>query len=405
MGQGSSTYPAPPPLPCPDVVNLIASDLTGGEVLALSRACRELRGALYSLLERMKYLEDYGGNVNFLKWFVNEYGIECTETALKAVAKNGNLDALKWMHFEKGCLWNEGAFYGAIQSGNLDMVKYLVEQKCPYDLIEATRVSCGVSIEMFELMKSYGGFKWKQNDSRANIYTASRCLVEAARNGKIDILNYFKKSYSVLFDLIKLKHSDICSAAALHGNVSVLEWLRNEKFVWNEWTFALGVRGGDGKVVEYLLQNQCPKDAWSCYEAAYKGNKYLLEMLRSNGTPWDEFTIIGAKRGGYDYIAIWAIENDCPYDNSIDEYFGLPPQKESFASLLKSGYWRGIVGRTVIDYSEGTEYYGGSWIRILHPKVVSTRMLRHGPVAKFEILRSETDEGFPDPHAKLRYEL
>lgn len=406
MGPALSTEPPPPEKPCDDTFLKILSDLKPSEIYMLSITCPDLYKSFNRAFLTPQFLEDYADDIKMLKWFVNRYGVVCTKTLLRAVAKKGNIETLKWAHFELKCPWNEYAFYGAVLSDNQEMVKYLLEERCPYDLYDATRLAFGVSVEMIRFMSTFGGL------DVPNDYLRSRFAVEAAKNGKLDVLMEMKASYPVLFNNM-LTHSDVCTAAALSGKVEVLDWVRNEGVPWNKWTLALGVRSGKAEVVEYLLENHCPRDEWSCYEAAYSGKIDLLKLLRKNEVPWNAFTIIGAKRGGYDFIAIWAIENGCqqvPWFMERSVTTELPAQLRNLNSHHASGKLHLLIGRLIIDYYKnfpyglGYPYKGGDWIRIVdfEEPIKGSRVISYPTyTAKF----SESQDDDIISRIPLRYEL
>ena len=52
----------------------------------------------------------------------------------------------------------------------------------------------------------------------------------------------------------------------------------------------------------------------TCFAAADHGHLDVLKWLRENGCPWDEETCAYAARGGHLEVLKWARENGCPWD-------------------------------------------------------------------------------------------
>jgi len=82
-------------------------------------------------------------------------------------------------------------------------------------------------------------------------------------------------------------------SAAIDGGADLLtlKWLHHEKCPWNEYAMTAAVKRGDFKILRWLLEKQCPWDA-ECYRAAVeKKNGKVLQWLRQENCPWNETTV------------------------------------------------------------------------------------------------------------------
>jgi len=106
-------------------------------------------------------------------------------------------------------------------------------------------------------------------------------FIEACAGGNMDVVKGLEET-----GYHKLHPELNYDAAASHGHLEVLKWLRSEG---------------------------CPWDASACRSAARGGHLEVLKWLRKEGCPWDERTCERAASRGHLDVLRWAIDNGCPY--------------------------------------------------------------------------------------------
>ena len=105
------------------------------------------------------------------------------------------------------------------------------------------------------------------------------CLTIAMTNGHVNIIKWMRQ--------VTPFNEDICVAAALSGNLRILQWCRKQGCPWNEKT---------------------------CHAAAMKGHLKLLKWCRENGCPWDKRTCAIAAEHCQIHVYKWCLQNGCPCD-------------------------------------------------------------------------------------------
>eukprot|EP00588_Corethron_pennatum_P016774 CAMPEP_0194310216 /NCGR_PEP_ID=MMETSP0171-20130528/7142_1 /TAXON_ID=218684 /ORGANISM="Corethron pennatum, Strain L29A3" /LENGTH=270 /DNA_ID=CAMNT_0039063719 /DNA_START=158 /DNA_END=970 /DNA_ORIENTATION=+ len=84
--------------------------------------------------------------------------------------------------------------------------------------------------------------------------------------------------------------------------------------VFDELTCRAAAMGGQLRVLQWLRQRGCPWNSLTCGEAARYGHLEVLRWARGAGCPWDEDTCYYAARGGHVEVLRWALEHGCLYD-------------------------------------------------------------------------------------------
>ena len=111
--------------------------------------------------------------------------------------------------------------------------------------------------------------------------------------------------------------SIICAnAAAYHGHLHILKYLRKRGCKWNTITTKQAARGGSIECLKYLLQHGCPCDARACSAAAREGRLACLQFLHKNNIPWDEKAYAAAALEGKIMCLKYLHENGCPWDET-----------------------------------------------------------------------------------------
>jgi len=78
----------------------------------------------------------------------------------------------------------------------------------------------------------------------------------------------------------------------------------------------MATESGDMAVLNYLLDNDCPRDEDTCAHAAGWGHLKVLKWARRHRFPWNETTCAIAAHQGNLEILKWAREHGCPWEAS-----------------------------------------------------------------------------------------
>lgn len=114
--------------------------------------------------------------------------------------------------------------------------------------------------------------------------------------------------------------NNLCSWAAKHGRLDVLQWARLEKgCVWDWKTCAFAALNGHLRVLKWAKENYCPLNSLACAYAAENGQLHILQWLRENGFYWNETVCTVAARHGHLNILKWAREQQ-PLDSKTCVY-------------------------------------------------------------------------------------
>jgi hypothetical protein len=81
--------------------------------------------------------------------------------------------------------------------------------------------------------------------------------------------------------------ASVCAAAAVHGQLGALRWLRLRSCPWDANTSSCAAANGHLDVLRYAHEHGCPWTKWTCWYAARGGHLDALCDARSQGCPWD----------------------------------------------------------------------------------------------------------------------
>lgn len=131
--------------------------------------------------------------------------------------------------------------------------------------------------------------------------------VEAAYNGRTDVLKWLT-TRGVIWK------PSICSAAALGGQLLILQWLRSlcPPCPWNSKTACNAAKICHLDMLRYIYDHSTShEDVWTadvCTAAARGGHLNVLQLLRkfSVPCPWDESVTNAAAEQGWLHILEWA---------------------------------------------------------------------------------------------------
>jgi hypothetical protein len=112
----------------------------------------------------------------------------------------------------------------------------------------------------------------------------------------------------------------VCGAAASHGQMEALVWLRERGFSCGTAVCSRAASAGRLEALQYLREHGCPWDGFSCSAAALGGHLEVLRYAHEHGCPWDEETCSAAAQQGHLEVLRYAREHGCPWDEYSCSY-------------------------------------------------------------------------------------
>jgi hypothetical protein len=110
-------------------------------------------------------------------------------------------------------------------------------------------------------------------------------------------------------------NGQVCSAAAAHGKLEALVWLRGRGCSWSTRVCASAAGGGHLKVLRYAHKHGCPWDQDTCSLAADGGHLKVLQYARDHGCPE------GSASDEDDFVEDWRDgEYEYDFDAGEDAY-------------------------------------------------------------------------------------
>ena len=72
----------------------------------------------------------------------------------------------------------------------------------------------------------------------------------------------------------------LCTYAARHGRLDILQWLRMKGCPWNSDTCKGAAENGHLEVLKWAREHNCPWNEWTCASAAENGHLEILKWAR-----------------------------------------------------------------------------------------------------------------------------
>lgn len=131
----------------------------------------------------------------------------------------------------------------------------------------------------------------------------------AAARGKLAMLKWLRSNGCPWAE-------NTCTMAARNGHLEVLQWARSHRCKWDENTCALAAENGHMKILQWARSKGCRWDKGTCASAALKGHFEILKWAHLNGCPWDRATSASAYRIGHSEMFQWVQSHGCPHDDN-----------------------------------------------------------------------------------------
>ena len=136
-------------------------------------------------------------------------------------------------------------------------------------------------------------------------------------------------------DGLPVRGVDACHAAASHGQLEALVWLRGRGLEWDASVSAGAAGGGRLEVLRYAHEHGCPWDSRTCWYAAEGGHLEVLRYLHEHGCPWESGTCWSAARGGHLEVLRYAHEHGCPWDWRVEPNTPYLPHIRAYVETLR----------------------------------------------------------------------
>lgn len=249
-------------------------------------------------------------------------------------AYNGNLELLKWLR-EKNEPWDVLTCTHAILSEHIDVAKWALDNGCPqttmsfrhnrsmidikpyqYSVMCAAAYIGNIDLLQYLMNRGHGFTKWTVQCAIRNKHlNAFEWMVEqgcpaydyscqvAAKTGDLDLL---KSIYRIVGKLNK----DVAKAAAMSGNLEMLEYLKSEKCVMDDGTYLSAIKKNHIHVLDWAYQNNIELTV-SCFDdGALRGNLNVIKWLHDHKCPWNGTTSCYFSYSPFGDVYQWAIDNN-----------------------------------------------------------------------------------------------
>lgn len=235
------------------------------------------------------------------------------------MARHGALASLRWAHVN-GMPRDRETCYRAAKYGRLETLKLACATGCPLvTSYVAKGASIGGHIHVLEWLHANHFMNWDE-------WTT----IAAARHGQLATLKWLRvmgcrwNHWCIVnaaigdhLHVIEWAHANGCRMsreamvwASKKGHLRVVMWLRRNGCKWNEQACMWAAKNGHFEVLKWLrvgydAQWPCPWCAETCWAAASNGHLEILEWCMDNGCPATWSTWAGAALAGHVHVLRW----------------------------------------------------------------------------------------------------
>ena len=249
---------------------------------------------------------------------------------------DGDLDRLD-LWTQRGMEWTHcRAWAWAARRAQMDIVEWFLKARtnaavaCMSDSVLARAAAEGGHMALVQRLAA--GVK--------HIDDSERVCDAAARHGHLALLKWLRENDFRM-------GPNVCAKAAKGGHLNVLLWVSTKCRKHDKWTFAAAASGGhmhilqrlEGQfwtqdidtaaiaaaqaghlhILEWLMNHRLyiPLGTSASLLAALGGHWHIVRWLHEKGHPWDERTChVIAERGNLEMLQ-WARANGCPWDERV----------------------------------------------------------------------------------------
>ena len=235
----------------------------------------------------------------------------CTFTnTMKCAIEKGNLDNVRWI-WKQNEKWSayvdvDVYFTLATRNGHFNLLKWLHDSKCPEGVYKDPDM--GYDTNAFSMAATFGSLtimRWLKD----NGYCWDQyTFAHASSEGSLENLKWLKE--------------DGCSwnekagyNMVVHGDFDNIVWAKANGITFDADSYIAAAKTGNMKIMKWLKENDVPMNEKCFAMAAEQGNIKMMQWLKWNNCPWSEKTYQEAVDHG-SRILKWLTNNGCPRSSS-----------------------------------------------------------------------------------------
>lgn len=188
-------------------------------------------------------------------------------------AEAGHLSMLQWLSAEGHSYWKASACAGAAAGGHLEVLQWCRRQGCAWNPVVRSMLNQPyVHLHMEGRRCHSNGCHHNGTPGEDFEQCAPSCQLHL-RPGAV-----------------------VCSLAAWHGHLHVLQWAHAEGCEMDASVCSSAADGGHLELLRWACAQGCVPDSRACFFAAEMGHLAVLQWLRHQGCPWDRAKCLRACR-------------------------------------------------------------------------------------------------------------
>jgi hypothetical protein len=282
-------------------------------------------------LDVMKFLHEQGGDLDYeeiiieigsrgkgscLHWMASKGIISSSSEVFNYLVQDGEIDILKKSYEDPLHYVNEDTFNYCALGGNIEVMNWLLQQhECEWSSYLLSCAARSGSIPMMELCL--------QNGCPPREYICSSAMQNKNTEAALDALKWLRE-HDIPWN------EDVCSNAAMFGNLKALKWARENGCPWDSQTFHYTAQYGSIEILDYCFENNCPVNHDIIYVYPFNDGLFkpteselqerslrVYKWLHQHSILWSDEASLVAARHGHLKTLMWAVENGCPWHEDI----------------------------------------------------------------------------------------
>jgi len=262
-------------------------------------------------------------NFGLLQWLVAKC-CPIDQSTLLAAVRNNHLPTVSWYLQRFKSYDSHSILETAVQHGHDELVYFLLQDNNDYDFAALCACRHG---RLRILRNLYRSEQWQHQDTsyskeaaagnhldvlvwlnRRNFFMGDVCSY-AARHGNLPMLELAQR--------LGAEWETTMREAAEHGHVHIIDWARRHSCPTDPDLLAIAVRKGQLSVLEWCCDHDYVLSKDLCEDAARYGQYEILSWLHHRGCPWNEFVCSEAALYGHIRILSYAYKNSCPWNSAV----------------------------------------------------------------------------------------
>jgi hypothetical protein len=270
------------------------------------------------------------GRVECVRWLHFHKKCALTSAVYEAAAYGASLELLKWMDAKDPTLGTRDASIFAADVGSIECLRYLQRRHgwspidCAIGAVESNHL---------DVLRWMAKFPAGKKAMRWATPLDGSLMCKAAFYGYVEIMEFLAEHDAPMDESTTVD-------AAEGGSIPALEWLRARHCPWSPEVFTKSAGWpGSVEVMQWALDNGCPKGTGTsaCCAAADHGALDNLQWLRANGFEWSEKVMENACMHDHVNVLEWARANGCEWSADVAYAAARCNSPEALLWLLKAG--------------------------------------------------------------------